>query len=140
MPADSVISWEDLAQKFLAKFFPLAKIAKIRIEISNFAQLESEPLYEAWERYKDLLKRCPHHGLPKWIQVQNFYNGLNASTRTLIDAASEGAFMSKSQDDAYNLLEEMAMNNYQCPNERSTQKKTIGAHEIDAITVLTTQV
>ena len=91
----------------------------MRIEIANFAQLESEPLYEAWERYKDLLRRCPHHGLPKWMQVQNFYNGLNASTRTLIDAASGGAFMCKSQDDAYNLLEEMAMNNYQWPNERS---------------------
>jgi hypothetical protein len=38
--------------------------------------------------------------LPKWMQVQNFYNGLNASTRTLIDVASGGAFMSKSQDDA----------------------------------------
>ncbi|XP_061981417.1 uncharacterized protein LOC133701500 [Populus nigra] len=90
--------------------------------------------------YKDLLRRCPHHGLPKWMQVQNFYNGLNASTRTLIDAASGGAFMSKAQDDAYNLLEEMAMNNYQWPNERSIQKKTIGVHEIDAITTLTAQV
>jgi protein-tyrosine-phosphatase len=74
------------------------------------------------------------------MQVQNFYNGLNASTRTLIDAASGGAFMSKSQDDAYNLLEEMAMNNYQWPNERSIQKKTVGVHEIDAITTLTAQV
>ena len=48
--------------------------------------------------------------------------------------------MSKSQDDAYNLLEEMAMNNYQWPNERRIQKKTVGVHKIDAITALTTQV
>jgi len=34
----------------------------------------------------------------------------------------------------------MAMNNYQWPNERSIQKKTVSVHEIDAITTLTTQV
>jgi len=72
------------------------------------------------------------------MQVWNFYNGWNVSTRTLIDTPSNGAFMSKSQDDAYNLLEEMAMNNYQWPNKRNTPKKTNGMHEIDAIIALTT--
>jgi hypothetical protein len=46
------------------------------------------------------------------MQVWNFYNRCNVSIRTVIDTPSNGAFMSKSQDDAYNLLEEMAMNNY----------------------------
>ncbi|XP_022858334.1 uncharacterized protein LOC111379224 [Olea europaea var. sylvestris] len=104
LPADSVTSWEDLAQKFLAKFFPPAKTAKMRNEISNFSQLEGETLYKAWEQYKDLLRRCSHHGLPKWMQVQNLYNGLAASTRTLIDATSGGTFMGKSPDDAYEQL------------------------------------
>ena len=49
---------------------------------------------------------------------QNFYNGLGASTRTLIDAASGGAFIGKTQDEAYDLLEGMAMNNYQWQSER----------------------
>jgi hypothetical protein len=72
------------------------------------------------------------------MQVWNFYNGWNVSIRTLIDTPSNGAFMSKSQDDAYNLLEEMAMNNYQWSNKRNTPKKTDGMHEIDAIIALTT--
>ncbi|KAK9225233.1 hypothetical protein WN943_010274 [Citrus x changshan-huyou] len=46
-----------------------------------------ESLYEAWERYKDLLRKCPHHGLPVWLQVQTFYNGLGSNTRIMIDAA-----------------------------------------------------
>ena len=95
MPMGSITSWDDLAQKFPAKFFPQAKTARLRIEIANFAQFEGETLYEAWECYKDLLRKCPHHGLPRWMQVQNFYNGLVASTKTLIDAAAGGAFMSK---------------------------------------------
>ena len=69
--------------------------AKMLMEISNFAQYNEETLYDAWERYKDLLTRCPHHGLPNWMQVQDFYNGLGASTRTLIDATLGGAILSK---------------------------------------------
>lgn len=60
--ADSITTWEDLAPKFLAKFFPLDKIAKLHIEISNFVQYEGETLYNAWERYKDL-EEVP----PSWI-------------------------------------------------------------------------
>ena len=69
-------------------------------------------------------------GFLQWIEC----------TITLIDAALGGAFISKSHDDAYNLLEEMVMNNYQWPNERSIQKKIVGVHEIDAITALTAHV
>ena len=137
---NSITSWEDLVQKFLSKFFPPAKTAKMRIEINNFAQYEGETLYEAWERYKELLRRCPHHGLPKWMQVHNFYNGLSGTTRTLIDASAGGALMKKTEDEAYELLEDMATNNYQWPSERSIPKKTAGLHEVDAITNLTAQI
>jgi len=137
---NSITSWEDLVQNFLSKFFPQAKTAKMRIEINNFAQYEGETLYEAWERYKELLRRCPHHGLPKWMQVHNFYNGLSGTTRTLIDASAGGALMKKTEDEAYELLEDMATNNYQWPSERSLPKKTVGLHEVDAITNLTAQI
>ena len=84
----------------------------MHIEISNFAQYDGETLYDAWERYKDLLRRCPYRGLPKWMQVQNVYNGLGGSTQTLNNVVARGAFMGKTQYEAYELLEEMAMNNY----------------------------
>ncbi|XP_062087035.1 uncharacterized protein LOC133793767 [Humulus lupulus] len=48
--------------------------------------------------------------------------------------------MSKSTNEAYDLLEEMAMNNYQWPSERETTKKVAGVHEMDAISMLSTQV
>ena len=65
----SIAIWANLAQKFLAKFFPPAKTVKIRNDIISFMQQDSETLYEAWERYKELLRRCPHHGIPDWLQV-----------------------------------------------------------------------
>ena len=48
--------------------------------------------------------------------------------------------MSKTQDEAYELLEEMAMNNYQWPRYHLAPKKIMGTHEANAITALTSQV
>ncbi|XP_040988950.1 uncharacterized protein LOC121236567 [Juglans microcarpa x Juglans regia] len=46
----SITSWQDMAEKFLAKFFPPTKKAKLRSEIGLFKQNDFESLYEAWER------------------------------------------------------------------------------------------
>ena len=35
-PSDSITSWDDLSNKFLARFFPSAKAEKLRIDISSF--------------------------------------------------------------------------------------------------------
>ncbi|KAJ4705035.1 DNA-directed DNA polymerase [Melia azedarach] len=140
LPPGSITTWNELAQKFLAKFFPPAKTAKMRNDITSFSQFDMKSLYEVWERYKDMLRRCPHHGLPTWLQVQTFYNGLSCTTRTMIDAAVGSALISKTHDKAYTLLEEMASNNYQWPSDCSTQRRVAGVHEIDVITPLTAQV
>ncbi|KAH9686774.1 hypothetical protein KPL70_014506 [Citrus sinensis] len=60
-PAGTITTWDGLTQKFLVKYFPPVKTAKLRNDITTFAQFEMESLYEAWERYKDLLRKCPHH-------------------------------------------------------------------------------
>lgn len=64
-----------------------------------------EQFYEAWERYKEMLRMCPRHGLPEWLQLQTFHNGLSESTKTLVDVAANGSLMRK-------LLEEMTANAY----------------------------
>lgn len=113
LPPLTINTWDDLAKKFLAKFFPLAKTVKMRNDITTFVQFDMESLYDAWERNKELLRKCPHHGLLVWIQVQTFYNGLQPTTRIMIDVAAKGTLMKKSLEDACELVEEMATNNYQ---------------------------
>ena len=81
---------------FLNKYFSQGKNAKLRIDITSFRQQKVESLYELWERFRDLLRKCPHHGLPDWLIVQIFYNGLCFSTKTIIDAAAGRALMGKS--------------------------------------------
>ena len=43
--------------------FPPSKTAKLRDQITRFNQKDGESLYDAWERFKEMLRLCPHHGL-----------------------------------------------------------------------------
>jgi len=140
LAAGSISTWEDLAQKFLSKYFPPAKIAQLRNDITSFKQHDDEPLDAAWERFGDLLRRCPHHGLPKWLEVHTFFNGLTRSTKISINAAAGGKFAIKGADEAYELLEWMATGVVELEQDRVTQDKKAGIHEISEISALRAQV
>ncbi|KAK5833702.1 hypothetical protein PVK06_017556 [Gossypium arboreum] len=102
--------------------------------------MDLETLYDAWERYKDLLRRCPHHGLPLWLQVQTFHNGLNPSTRQMVDTAAGQTINNKTPEDAYEFIEEMSLNNYQWQVMRTKPTKTVGVYNVDSVTMLSNQV
>ncbi|XP_061353868.1 uncharacterized protein LOC133298561 [Gastrolobium bilobum] len=85
----SITSWDDLAAKFLARFFSASKMARLKVEITAFEQKESESLYEAWTRFKGLLRKCPQHGIEAWENARIFLQGKIANTRTLEAHATE---------------------------------------------------
>ena len=72
LPAGSITTWAQLVDRFLSKYFPPSKTAKLRNEITQFTQFDGESLYEAWERIKEMVRRCPHHGLSDEIILQTF--------------------------------------------------------------------
>ncbi|XP_073153477.1 uncharacterized protein [Henckelia pumila] len=113
---------------------------KLRADITNFSPGDQETLYEAWERYKDLLRRCPHHQLPDGLVVQTFYYGLPHSNRTMLDAAAGGNLLRKSLEDGYELIEDMTSSSYHPQSERSAaSRRPAGMHQVDAFTSVATQ-
>ena len=56
------------------------------------------------------------------------------------DTTARGTLFKKSDEDAYAPLEEMAVNNFQWPSERSTMTKVVGIHVVDLIVALIAQV
>ena len=64
-----------------------------------------------------MLRKCPQHGLPKWMQIQTLYVGLSISSQTLVNVAASGALIRKADDAAFDLLEELALNNDHGPAE-----------------------
>ncbi|GKC59379.1 zinc finger, CCHC-type containing protein [Tanacetum coccineum] len=77
LPAGSITTWEDLATRFLAQFFPSGRTTKLHNDILMFQQHHEESLLEVWTRFKDLLQKVPHHDIDLWLQVQIFYDHAN---------------------------------------------------------------
>ncbi|GJU95083.1 hypothetical protein Tco_1319839 [Tanacetum coccineum] len=105
-PTGSIKIWEDLKTKFLNKYCPPGRTAKKMEEINNFQQEPDETLYQAWERFKELLMKCTQHYLTEMQEVILFYNGLDIPTRQILD--SRGAIPSKTAADAKTAIQEMA--------------------------------
>nr|GEV07729.1 hypothetical protein [Tanacetum cinerariifolium] len=77
-PPRSIFTWDDLVSKFINQFFPPSKTTTLHNEITNFQQHFDESFSEAWDRFKDLLRACPHHGFLELNQLDTFYNALNS--------------------------------------------------------------
>ncbi|CAL8135414.1 unnamed protein product [Prunus armeniaca] len=76
--------------------------------MTTFSQKDTESLPQAWERFKDLLMLCPHHGFERWRVVSHFYDGLTPKDRQFIEMMCNGNFMYKDPEDAFDFLDEIA--------------------------------
>ncbi|KAK7274077.1 hypothetical protein RIF29_15148 [Crotalaria pallida] len=124
-PPGSLSSWDVLVKKFIDKFFPAGKQAKLRQDVNSFMQEEGAHLHEAWDRYNQLLKRCPTHAIPDWMQIRLFYFGLRMSHKIMIDAAAGGSLLKKSVEEAKDIIETMAYNSSQAVSDKVILKNSI---------------
>ena len=90
--------------------FPPPLTSQLRVEISHFLLGESEILFDAWDRFKELLRTRPQHSFELSSQIQIFYTRVTYASRTTIDASFGGSITRKQE--THELLEELAKNKY----------------------------
>ncbi|GJV37000.1 ribonuclease H-like domain-containing protein [Tanacetum coccineum] len=134
-PSGSITTWEVLKTKFLNKYCPPARTAKKMEEINNFQQEPDESLFCAWERFKELLMKCPQHYLTDMQEVILFYNGLDVPTRQILD--SKDAIPSKTSADAKIAIQEMA--EYSQKWHNGTSSRTRSTETSDGLAVIQAQ-
>nr|GEW35292.1 DNA-directed DNA polymerase [Tanacetum cinerariifolium] len=103
-PPTSILTWEDLVNKFVNQFFPPSKTTHLRNEISRFTQRFEETFGEAWEQFKEILRVCPHHRFTELAQIDTFYNGLNDNDQDSLNAATGGNLLSKTTIEALKII------------------------------------
>nr|GFC01850.1 hypothetical protein [Tanacetum cinerariifolium] len=127
-----------MAKIFLRKYFPPSMVTKLRNEITNFCQHLDESLFEAWERYKLSIDRCPNHNMLPVTQIDTFYNGLTLRHRDTINAATGGTFMKRRPEEFYDLIENMTAhhNDWDTSSKRSESSSSITSSSDTEITAL----
>ncbi|KAK5845657.1 hypothetical protein PVK06_001857 [Gossypium arboreum] len=103
--------------------------------------------YSLRDRERAWLNSLPPSSISTWQELaerfllETFYNGLNAHTRLMVDASADGAILSKSYNEAYEIIERITSNNYQWPTNRTALgRRVVGVHKVDALTSLSAQV
>ncbi|GKB31018.1 reverse transcriptase domain-containing protein [Tanacetum coccineum] len=107
-PPNSILTWDYLVSKFINFFFPPSKTTNLRNEITNFRQIAQESFSEAWERFKELLRKCPHHGFSLMHQLDTFYNSLSYNDQDSLNSAAGGNFLYKSPTEGLQIIENKA--------------------------------
>nr|GEX41115.1 hypothetical protein [Tanacetum cinerariifolium] len=74
-------------------------------EITNFLQKPNEMFNKAWERFKDLVRQCPHHGFSDLHQLDTFYNALNPNDQEAIYSVIGGNFLDKIPRECLSIIE-----------------------------------
>ncbi|GJW22196.1 putative reverse transcriptase domain-containing protein [Tanacetum coccineum] len=100
-------------------------------EINNFQKVPDETFYQAWERFKELLMKCPQHYLTEMQEVILFYNGFDVPTRQILD--SRGAVLTKTDADAKTAIQEIAEYSQKWHNGTSRGKSTETSDGLAAI-------
>nr|GEV75355.1 reverse transcriptase domain-containing protein [Tanacetum cinerariifolium] len=59
----------------------------------------------AWERFKEMLRACPHHRFSELTQIDTLYNGLNEQDQDSLNVAAGGNLLSKTTREALKIIE-----------------------------------
>nr|GFB40214.1 reverse transcriptase domain-containing protein [Tanacetum cinerariifolium] len=86
-------------------FFPHSKTTNLHNEITRFQQRFDESFYEAYDRFNDLLRACPHHGFSELHQLDTFYNALNVNDQDSLNSAAGGNFLDKMPQECLKIIE-----------------------------------
>ncbi|KAK9033768.1 hypothetical protein V6N11_049952 [Hibiscus sabdariffa] len=135
----SLQSWTQLCRSFLAKFSYTNMTDHLRNQITSFRQEDDEAMHEAWERYRDLFRCCPMHGLAEWTQVSIFYNSVNTPTRMMLDASANGTLLDKPPRESLEILDKLAQNDYQHPTSRRGNTRR-GPAQLDSSDTILAQI
>ncbi|GJT72150.1 reverse transcriptase domain-containing protein [Tanacetum coccineum] len=141
-PPRSILTWDDLVSKFINHFFPPSKTTNLRNEISNFQQRFDESFHEAWDRFKDLLRACPHHGFTELHQLDTFYNSLNPTDQDSLNSAAGGNLLERSTQDALKIIENKSRvrNSRNKPIVSQVKSSNVDSSEMAKLTDAVTQV
>ncbi|GJW93664.1 hypothetical protein Tco_0173336, partial [Tanacetum coccineum] len=95
--------------QLMLRVFPISLTGASSHWLRNEPTEPDETLYQAWERFKELLMKCTQHYLTKIHEVILFYNGMDVPTQQILD--SKCVVPTKTATNAKKAIQEMVQLN-----------------------------
>nr|GEU60531.1 reverse transcriptase domain-containing protein [Tanacetum cinerariifolium] len=93
-PRDHIRWFNKITSTIKYKDVPNSAIKLMLFPFSLVGRFD-ESFHEAWDRYKDLLCACPHHGFTELHQLDTFYNALNPTDQDSLNSAAGGNLLER---------------------------------------------
>ncbi|KAJ0476455.1 putative transcription factor interactor and regulator CCHC(Zn) family [Helianthus annuus] len=97
LPPCSIYTWQEMQLVFLEEYYTMNRTSEARDAIRAFQQHSGEPFHEAFTRFKELLRKCPHHEIQTWELIKVFYDGLLPDDVRDLIAISNGTFLTNTE-------------------------------------------
>ncbi|XP_022040270.1 uncharacterized protein LOC110942814 [Helianthus annuus] len=118
-----------MQQVFLEEYYTMNRTSEARDAIRAFQQHSGEAFHEAFTRFKELLRKCPHHEIQTWELIKAFYDGLLPDDVRDLIAISNGTFVTNTEAADWTYLErQSATSKRQAQSsrrERSSSAKSV---------------
>jgi hypothetical protein len=101
-------NWEELVKKFLLKFIPIRKVQDLRRQVLSFKQGEDEGIYEAWDRFNELLERGPNLRFSDDLMLHTFSFSLTPNSSRFVSMCAGGDIMDKTISEATQILQRIS--------------------------------
>ncbi|GJY95665.1 reverse transcriptase domain-containing protein [Tanacetum coccineum] len=109
VPPNSILTWDDLVSSHHFFLSPSMTTKILGNELTNFVKKNcSRSSPKLWERFKELLRKCPHHGFSLMHQLDTFYNSLSYNDQDSLNSAAGGNFLYKSPTEGLQIIENKA--------------------------------
>ncbi|GJT83987.1 MAK10-like protein [Tanacetum coccineum] len=92
-----------------------------------FQQHHGESLSEAWTHFKDLLQKVPHHGIDRWLQIQNFYDHVSFHLKYEIDRAADSKLRNKNTNESWEIIKNLTLYDHEGWDETKEFVKPVKA-------------
>ncbi|XP_015163283.1 uncharacterized protein [Solanum tuberosum] len=137
-PPNSITTLDDLAKKFLSRFFPSKNTAWLRSEKLCFKQNQGEDMYQTWAHFKQMLNAWLHHMQTNEVLAHTFFEGLDYNACVLLNSAAGGQALAKTFEELFDLINRLSEGNpgYEREMPRTTTQKVVGILDVDQATTI----
>ncbi|XP_021865862.2 uncharacterized protein [Spinacia oleracea] len=136
---NSLTSWNEVTEAFINKYSSPVQTADYRSKMMTFKERTDETLQESWDRFNELIRQCPHHGIEMGVLLHFFYHGLSKASRTALDAGAGGPIMKKSLEEVFDIIDDVVRNCENWNDDRRKCDKKGGRYDLEPIHALSSK-
>ncbi|XP_042016340.1 uncharacterized protein LOC121764371 [Salvia splendens] len=139
MGPNSVPTWDAMVELFLEKYYPPSEALKRQAEVIQYKMHPQENIMEAWKRFKQLMRRCPNHGLTPGQQILTFYRGGTLEAMRELNMSAGGSLLKLGEAEALEVIERVASNDDGWRNDRSKSYRVASTSDNDRMDAISKQ-